>query len=222
MATTKRQRQKEARRQKMEALARENKRRAFLRRIVIVAVIAVVVVGSAVLIFHRSTPPTVAIPTTTSTMATTTTVPQQSTTCATAPAAAGLAPISCASPAGTSGKAPTMVIPTTTPPTALAGADLITGTGATLKAGDKFIAQYVLGDFATHKIIQSSWNTGPFTAVLATSDLIPGWVDGLAGMKVGGRRELIVPPSLGYGSTGQSGIPGNDTLVFIVDLLKIG
>ncbi len=211
----------------MEELARQNKRRKNLRRGVIVVVVAVLVIGSAALFFTKSSPKTVSIPTTTTTVSTgpttTTTIGTLSTTCSTtATAVAGLTTIPCASPAGTAAKAPTMVIPTTTPPATLAAADLITGTGATLKAGDKFTAQYVLGDFASHKILQSSWTSGSFSTTLSTSDLIPGWVKGLPGMKVGGRRELIIPPSLAYGTAGQSPIPGNDTLVFIVDLLKVG
>ena len=52
--------------------------------------------------------------------------------------------------------------------------------------------------------------------------MIPGWVQGLSGMKVGGRRELIIPPKLGYGATGSPPtIPGNSTLVFVVDLISV-
>jgi peptidylprolyl isomerase len=206
----------------MEALQRQNKRRQTTRRLVIAAVIAVLVVGSAALFFQKSTPPTVTIPTTTTTAATTTTVGTLSSTCATTPfAVPGFPTIACASPIGTAGKAPTMVIPTTAPPTVMQAADLIKGTGATLKVGDNITAQYVLGDYASHKILQSSWTSGPFTTPLKSGSLIAGWIKGLPGMKVGGRRELIIPPSLAY-QQGGNGIPANDTLVFIVDLLKIG
>ncbi len=208
----------------MEAQQRQNKRRQNVRRGVIVLVIAVVVIGSAALFFQKSSPSTVSIPTTTTTApATTTTVGVVSTTCSTTSfAVAGFSPIACAAPAGTFGKAPTMVVPTTAAPATMQVADLIKGTGTALKTGDKFTAQYVLADYASHKDLQSSWSQGGFSATLATGSLIPGWVKGLVGMKVGGRRELIIPPSLAYGSTGQSGIPANDTLVFIVDLLKVG
>lgn len=189
-----------------------------MRRGIIVLIIAVLVVGTAALFFQKSSPSTVSIPTTT-----TTTVGVVSTTCSsTAIAVTGFPTIACAAPAGTFGKAPTMVVPTTAAPTSMQVADLIKGTGATLKTGDKFTAQYVLADYASHKDLQSSWSAGGFSATLATGSLIAGWVKGLPGMKVGGRRELIIPPSLAYGATGQPGIPGNDTLVFIVDLLKIG
>jgi peptidylprolyl isomerase len=114
-----------------------------------------------------------------------------------------------------------VTVPTTPPPTVEESADLIKGTGATLKVGDTFTAQYVLADYASHKVLQSSWSSGPFTAQLVSGQLIQGWINGMPGMRVGGRRELIIPPSLAYGSASQNGIPGNDTLVFVVDLLKI-
>jgi len=201
----------------MEALQRQSKRRQTVRRGVIALVIAILIIGSAALFFQKSTPPTVTIPTTT-----TTTIGTLSTKCSTTPfAVPGFAPIACASPIGRPGKAPTMVIPTTAPPKVIEAADLIKGTGATLKLGDNITAQYVLGDYATHKILQSSWTSGAFTTPFKAGSLISGWIKGLPGMKVGGRRELIIPPSLAYGQGGQ-GIPANDTLVFIVDLLKIG
>jgi peptidylprolyl isomerase len=218
MATTKRQRQKEARRQKMEAMQKKNKRRQSLRRGVIALVVAILVIGSAALFFTKSSPPTVTIPTTTTTIGTV------STKCSTSAfAVTGFATIACASPGGTSGKAPTMVIPTTAPSKSLEVADLIKGTGAAIKKNDKFTAQYVLGTYSTHEIVQSSWTSTSMSSTLNASSLIPGWVDGLVGMKVGGRREMIIPPSLGYGNTSPgTGIAKNDTLVFIVDLLKIG
>lgn len=209
----------------MEELQRQSKRRHNMRRVIIGLIIAVLVVGSAALFLHKSPPSTVTIPTTTptTTPTATTTVGVVSKTCSTtAFAVAGFAPIACAAPAGTSSKAPTMVVPTTAAPTSLQVADLIKGTGTALKTGDKFTAQYVLADYASHNDLQSSWSQGGFSATLSTGSLIAGWIKGLPGMKVGGRRELIIPPSLAYGAAGQSGIPANDTLVFIVDLLKIG
>ncbi len=74
-------------------------------------------------------------------------------------------------------------------------------------------------------MIQASWTSQPFTFELGAGQVIKGWDEGVVGMKVGGRRELIIPPGLGYGATapqGASGIAANDTLVFVVDLLKIG
>ena len=125
------------------------------------------------------------------------------------------------SPAGTAGTAPTVTVPSGTPPTHLESADLITGTGPAAKDGDKLTVQYVLADYATHNVLQSSWTSQPFTLTLGVTQLIQGWTDGLVGMKAGGRRELIIPPNLAYGAGGQ-GIPANDTLVFVIDLQKIG
>lgn len=202
-------------------MQRQNKRRQNVRRGILVLIVAILVVGTAALFFQKSTPSTVSIPTTAP--ATTTTVGVVSKTCSTSAfAVPGFTSIACAAPAGTFAKAPTMVVPTTAAPTSIEVADLIKGTGTVLKIGSKFTAQYVLADYATHKDLQSSWSQGGFSATLATGSLIAGWVKGLPGMKVGGRRELIIPPSLAYGAAGQSGIPGNDTLVFIVDLLKVG
>ena len=108
------------------------------------------------------------------------------------------------------------------PPTALETADLITGSGPAAKAGDSVTVQYVLATYSSGKTIQSSWTSQPFTFTLGAGQVIPGWDKGVAGMQAGGRRELIIPPSLGYGAQSPgAGISANDTLVFVVDLLKI-
>jgi peptidylprolyl isomerase len=92
-----------------------------------------------------------------------------------------------------------------------------------LKTGANFTAQYVLATYSSHKVVQSSWTSGPFSSTLDVNHLIPGWVTGLSGMKVGGRRELVLPPADGYGSNAPgNGIAANDTLIFVVDLLKVG
>ena len=108
------------------------------------------------------------------------------------------------------------------PPKKLETKDLITGTGATAKSGSTVTVNYVGALYKNGKVFDASWKRNQtFTTQLSTSAVIPGWVEGIAGMKVGGRRVLIIPPSLGYGSTAQSGIPANSTLVFVVDLLKV-
>ena len=128
------------------------------------------------------------------------------------------------SPAGTAGTAPTIKVPAGKPPTRLETADLITGTGPAAKAGDSVTVQYVLATYSSGKEIQSSWSSQPFTFTLDASpeQVITGWDMGVTGMQVGGRRELIIPPSLGYKDQSPgAGIAVNDTLVFIVDLLSI-
>jgi peptidylprolyl isomerase len=127
------------------------------------------------------------------------------------------------SPAGTAGQAPTAVVPKSAAPKELESADLIVGTGATAASGDSVTVQYVLATYSSGKVIQSSWTSQPFTFTLGAGQVIPGWDKGVVGMKVGGRRELIIPPAEGYGDQSPgAGISANDTLVFVIDLLKIG
>jgi peptidylprolyl isomerase len=125
-------------------------------------------------------------------------------------------------PAGTSGTEPSVTVPPGAPPTQLEVSDLIVGTGPAAEAGDSVTVQYVLATYSSDKVIQASWTSQPFTFTLGEGQVIKGWDEGVVGMKVGGRRELIIPPSLGYGASSPgAGIASNDTLVFMVDLLKI-
>jgi peptidylprolyl isomerase len=125
--------------------------------------------------------------------------------------------------AGKTGTAPPPItVPTGAPPTVLESSDLIKGHGAAAKAGDELTVQYVLVNYATGQQVQSSWGGQPFSFKLGVGAVITGWDQGVVGMKVGGRRELVIPPALAYQSQAQSGIPANSTLVFVVDLLKIG
>ncbi len=163
------------------------------------------------------------------TSASTTTAPTATTTPPTSTSGTGAAstiatiPVPDRSPAGTTGAAPTVVVPSHSPPSQLETADLIVGTGPTAQAGDKVTVQYVLATYSSHKVVQSSWTSQPFQFTLGASQVIPGWDKAVVGMQVGGRRELIIPPNLGYGNQSPGpGISANDTLVFVVDLLKIG
>lgn len=127
------------------------------------------------------------------------------------------------SPAGMFGTKPTIAVPSGPPPTTLQSSDLIVGSGAQVKLGDKVTVQYVLATYSTRQEIQSSWGSGAFSFMLTNGSVIDGWVKGVVGMRVGGRRELIIPPSLGYGSQSPGqGIAPDDTLVFIVDVVKVG
>ncbi len=101
--------------------------------------------------------------------------------------------------------------------------DLVEGTGAEAKAGDEVTVQYVGVNYKTGKEFDASWDRGePFTFTLGSSSVIPGWEQGVEGMKEGGRRQLVIPPELGYGEAGAPpAIPPNETLVFVVDLLKV-
>jgi peptidylprolyl isomerase len=121
-------------------------------------------------------------------------------------------------------KKPVVSVPAGPSPNKLVVKDLITGTGQAAKTGSKVTVNYVGVLYNGGKEFDSSWKTGqPFAPFqLGQGSVIPGWDQGLVGMKVGGRRELIIPPSLGYGKTGSPPtIPPNATLVFVVDLLGV-
>ena len=116
-----------------------------------------------------------------------------------------------------------MTAPSGPAPTKLVVKDLITGTGPAAKSGSQLTVNYVGVLYKTGKEFDSSWKRNqPFTTALSPGSVIPGWVQGLSGMKVGGRRELIVPPNLAYGAKGSPPtIPPNSTLIFVVDLLSV-
>jgi peptidylprolyl isomerase len=118
---------------------------------------------------------------------------------------------------------PVVTVPKGPPPTKLVKKDLITGTGQVAKPGDTVTVNYVGVLYDTGKEFDSSWSRHePFTAALSPGSVINGWVLGIPGMRVGGRRALIIPPALGYGKTGSPPtIPPNATLVFVVDLLSV-
>jgi peptidylprolyl isomerase len=106
-------------------------------------------------------------------------------------------------------------------PAVLTGKDLVVGTGASAVLGDTVKVQYVGVLYSTGKVFDASWtDSGPATFPL--SGVIPGFRDAIVGMKVGGRREIVIPPADGYGAAGQPPtIPGNATLVFVIDLLAV-
>jgi peptidylprolyl isomerase len=119
-------------------------------------------------------------------------------------------------------KKPVVNVPSGPPPKNLVVKDLIKGNGPVAKAGSNVTVNYVGVLYKGGKEFDSSWKTGqPFAPFkLGQGAVIPGWDKGLVGMKVGGRRELIIPPSLAYGKAGSPPtIPPNSTLVFVVDLL---
>lgn len=101
--------------------------------------------------------------------------------------------------------------------------DIIKGTGAEATLGDRVTVNYVGVLYDSGKEFDASWrHHQPFPFTLGQGQVIPGWEEGVKGMRVGGRRELIIPPALGYGSRGAGGaIPPNAPLVFVVDLLGV-
>lgn len=99
--------------------------------------------------------------------------------------------------------------------------DLVVGTGATAAVNDTITVNYV-GTLTNGQKFDSSYDRNqPLTIALNSSSLIAGWVQGVPGMKVGGKRRLTIPPSLGYGNNPPSGIPANATLMFDIELLGI-
>jgi peptidylprolyl isomerase len=114
---------------------------------------------------------------------------------------------------------PKVSIPSGAPPSKLVVKDLIKGTGPAATASSTVNVQYVGELYKGGKQFDASWNDGSGQPVsLPLSGVIKGWQQGIPGMKIGGRRELIIPPGLGYGATAQSKIPANSTLVFVIDL----
>lgn len=118
---------------------------------------------------------------------------------------------------------PKVTVPSCTAPSTLVVNELERGTGTEAKSGDKVSVQYVGVGFDSGKEFDASWNRGePFKFQLGAGQVIPGWDKGVEGMKVGGRRELIVPPELAYGASGSPpSIGPNETLVFVIDLLGV-
>lgn len=120
-------------------------------------------------------------------------------------------------------KKPKVTIPDGPPPKKLVVKDLKEGSGKAVKAGDNVSMNYVGVAYSTKKEFDNSYDRGqPFDFTLGEGSVIAGWDEGIVGMKVGGRRELIIPPDKGYGAQGSPpNIKPNETLVFIVDLLAI-
>ncbi len=118
-------------------------------------------------------------------------------------------------------KEPTIAAGTGTPPSQLTGKDLVVGTGPVAGPNATVRVQYVGALYSTGKVFDASWtDSGPATFPL--SEVVPGFKDAIIGMHVGGRREVVIPPALGYGAAGSPPvIPPNATLVFVIDLLGV-
>jgi peptidylprolyl isomerase len=116
------------------------------------------------------------------------------------------------------------VQPSGTPPAELQTTDIVKGKGKAAKSGDTVSVQYVGNSWSTGSQFDASWDRGqePFQFPLGAGQVIPGWDQGVAGMKEGGRRLLVIPPDLAYGDQSPSpDIGPNETLIFVVDLEKI-
>ncbi len=118
---------------------------------------------------------------------------------------------------------PDVTIPSGPPPDDLVTEELVIGTGAEATAGKTVDVHYVGVAWSTKQQFDASWDRGgAFSFPLGAGRVIKGWDQGVAGMKVGGRRRLTIPARLGYGDRGAGGaIKPGETLVFVVDLLAV-
>jgi peptidylprolyl isomerase len=118
---------------------------------------------------------------------------------------------------------PVVEVPEGPPPTELETTDIVEGDGATATPGSQVTVQYVGVNYETGEEFDASWDRGePFPFTLGSGEVIPGWDQGVEGMKVGGRRELVIPSDLAYGEQGSPPAIGpNQALVFVVDLLDV-
>ena len=120
---------------------------------------------------------------------------------------------------GAAGTEPIITPPTGTAPSAIQTQDLIVGTGDVVLATSTLTVHYVLMAWSTGKVVESSWSGDPATFPL--SGVITGWQEGMPGMRIGGRRLLVLPPDKAYGEAGGGSIGPNETLIFVVDVIAI-
>jgi peptidylprolyl isomerase len=118
---------------------------------------------------------------------------------------------------------PKVTVPDGAAPKKLEEVEIVAGDGPEAKAGDEVTVQYVGVGYDSKEEFDSSWSRSePFPFTLGAGEVIPGWDQGIAGMKVGGRRELTIPANLAYGPAGSPPVIGpNETLIFVVDLLAV-
>ena len=134
------------------------------------------------------------------------------------------APAAPTKPTGALAHKPKVQVPSGPAPKTLQVEDLVKGTGPVAKSGDNLSVQYVGVLYKNGKEFDSSWSRGaqPFAFQLGTGGVIPGWDKGVPGMRVGGRRELVIPAKLAYGAQGSPpDIGPNQPLVFVIDLAGI-
>ena len=122
---------------------------------------------------------------------------------------------------GEKGSKPNISAPTGSAPSTLAIKEIFIGSGAEAVATSTLEVHYTLMAWSSGQLVESSWDSGQ-TSTFPLSGVIQGWQLGIPGMKEGGRRLLVIPPDLGYGAQGAGGASGpNETLIFVVDLIKV-
>ena len=120
---------------------------------------------------------------------------------------------------GNAGEAPTITPPTGAAPATLQTQDIIVGTGTEILPTSTLTVHYTLMTWSNGALIESSWDGGQ-PATFPLSGVIAGWQEGLPGAKVGGRRLLVIPPSLGYGPSAGHPLE-KETLIFVVDIIAV-
>ena len=200
VANAKRQRKKEGHRARLEAARAAARREQRKRRAIGIVIAAAAIVGVLALISavggDDSGDDDQAATTTTTASTTTTTLPPNP-------------------------DEPAVGIPDGPPPTELLVTDVKVGDGPEAKLGDTIEVHYVGVQFDTKEEFESSWDQrSPATFELVEGGLIKGWTDGIPGMKVGGRRRLVIPSADAYGDNPEGGRPAG-SLVFVIDLLAI-
>jgi peptidylprolyl isomerase len=191
--TAKRQRQREGRVARMEAERRAAQKAARKRRVIMVLVVVVVVLGLMALISVLGGDDDGGEEDA-APSTTTTTAPDK----------------------------PDVTVPETPPPTELQTSDLVVGEGAEATDGSAVEVHYVGRAFSTGEEFDSSYDGEALAFTIGDPNILEGWHQGIAGMREGGRRQLIIPPALAYGEEGRPPEIGpNDTLVFVIDLLKV-
>ena len=122
---------------------------------------------------------------------------------------------------GSKGSRPTITAPKGVAPKTLEKKDIFVGTGKEAVATSTLEVHYTLMAWSTGAVVESSWDSGQ-SPTFPLSGVIAGWQEGIPGMKEGGRRLLVVPSELGYGAIGKGPAIGpNETLIFVVDLIKV-
>lgn len=117
---------------------------------------------------------------------------------------------------------PTVTVPKGVSPKNFAIRDLEKGSGPEAKSGDTVTVQYVGVGYDSEEEFDSSWGREPFSFTIGGGEVITGWERGVEGMKVGGRRELLIPGKLAYGAAGSPpNIGPDETLIFVIDLLAV-
>jgi peptidylprolyl isomerase len=120
---------------------------------------------------------------------------------------------------GNAGEAPTITPPTGDAPTTLQSEDIITGTGVEVLPTSTLTVHYTLMSWSSGEVLETSWSSGQ-PATFPLSGVIAGWQEGLPGAKAGGRRLLVIPPSLGYGPSVGHPLE-KETLIFVVDIIAV-